>query len=109
MSDCNTVMAVTRAEIKAIIDLAFDYSPGENKQNDVFDIKITSVNTCTPTNGCNLIAPLTNTDCADILHNAWKNCESCPEGFSAFVNEDKLNILKANTMMVVVEMLPLAA
>jgi len=91
-----TVTAGTRTEGRTTVDIAFDYPPNEGNQDDVYDIKLISVGHCTPLNGFNLKSPVANNNCADILHNAWKNCESFPEVFSAFVHGGKLMIIEGN-------------
>jgi len=91
-----TVMTGTRTEGRATVDIAFDYPPSEGNQDDVYDIKLTSVDNCTPLNGFNLNSPVANNECADILHNAWKNCKSFPEVFSAFADGGKLIIIEGS-------------
>ena len=76
ISITQTVMAGERTEGRTSVDIAFDYTPSEGNQDDVYDIKLTSVPNCTPKDGFNLATPVANNNCADILHTAWKNCES---------------------------------
>ena len=72
-----TVMAGQRSEGRGSVDIAFDYPTNEGNQDDVYDITLTSVPNCTPAGGAfNLATPVANNQCADILHNAWKTCES---------------------------------
>lgn len=91
-----TVMAGARAEDRVLADIAFDYPPSVGNRDDVYDIKITSVKNCTPSNGFNLKSPVANNDCAHILYNAWKSCESFPEVFSAFADGGKLMIIEGD-------------
>ena len=75
ISIAQTVMAGERSMDRTTIDVAFDYPPSEGSQDDVYEIKLTSVPDCTPNGGFNLATPVANNQCADILHTAWKNCE----------------------------------
>lgn len=70
-----TIIAGTRTEGRATVDIAYLYPPNMGNQDDVYDIKLTSVDNCTPTNGFNLASPVKDNQCADILHSAWKSCE----------------------------------
>ena len=70
-----TIIAGTRTEGRATVDIAYLYPPDIGNQDDVYDIKLTSVDNCTPTNGFNLASPVKDNQCTDILHSAWKNCE----------------------------------
>jgi hypothetical protein len=76
ISITQTVMAGVRTEGRASLDIAYDYPPSEGNQDDVYDIKLTSVPNCTPQGGFNLATPVANNKCVDILHTAWKNCKS---------------------------------
>lgn len=53
-----------------------EYKPDMGKQDDVYDISVTSVDNCTPSGGFNIPTPVADNQCADILYNAWKNCKS---------------------------------
>ncbi len=75
VNDAHTVMAGTRTYPHGSIDLAFDYT-GNHNDDDVYDIKITSVDKCAANGGYNLAEPVPKFKCYDILYNAWKNCES---------------------------------
>ena len=70
-----TIIAGTRTEGRATVDIAYLYPPNIGNQDDVYDIKLTSVDNCTPTNGFDLASPVKDNQCVDILHRAWKNCE----------------------------------
>lgn len=74
ISIVQAVMAGERSEGRESIDIAFDYSPSEGNQDDVYQINLFSVPNCTPKNGFNLASPVANNNCADILHTAWKSC-----------------------------------
>ena len=71
-----TIIAGTRTEGRATMDLASLYSPSMGSQDNVYDIKLKSVDHCTPKNGFNLASPVKDHQCADLLHRAWKDCES---------------------------------
>ena len=74
VSVVQTVMAGTRLEGLATVDIAFDYPDDEGNQDDVYDITIKSVDECSPAHGNNLAEPVPGSTCEDILNNAWKNC-----------------------------------
>ena len=69
----HTIMAGVYYEL--YFDEAYDYSPDIGNQDNVYDISVTSVPNCTPPNGFNLASPVADTQCADILVNAWKQCK----------------------------------
>lgn len=69
-----TIIAGTKQEGRAIVDIAYVYPESLGNQDDVYDFSLTSVDNCTPVNGFNLASPVANSKCADILHDAWKNC-----------------------------------
>ena len=69
-----TIISGTRTEGLETVDIAYLYT-GDQVEDDVYDIKVTSVPNCTPTGGFNLATPVANNQCADILHSAWKQCE----------------------------------
>jgi hypothetical protein len=71
----HTVIAGDKQEGRSVVNVAYDYPPSMGTQDDVYDITVTSVDNCTPSGGFNLGTPVANNQCADILHNAWKNCE----------------------------------
>jgi hypothetical protein len=71
-----TIIAGTRQEGRAVVDIAYDYLDSMGTQDDVYDFTLQSVDNCTPEQGNNLASPVANSNCADILYNAWKNCES---------------------------------
>ncbi|KAL9025128.1 MAG: hypothetical protein Q9196_006003, partial [Gyalolechia fulgens] len=73
ISITKTIMAGERILGGELVDIAFDYPPSEGNQDDVYDIKLTSVLNCTPKGGFNLATPVANHKCADILHAAWKH------------------------------------
>lgn len=53
-----------------------EYESNMGTQDNVYDISVTSVDNCTPTEGgFNLPTPVADNKCADILHSAWKNCK----------------------------------
>ena len=58
------------------VDSAYPYPPEMGNQDDVYDITLTSVPNCTPSGGFNLATPVANNQCTDILHSAWKQCET---------------------------------
>ena len=70
-----TIIAGTRTLGRTTVDIAYLYAPNMGNQDDVYDIKLTSVGNCTPTNGFNLASPVKDNQCAKILQSAWKNCE----------------------------------
>lgn len=70
-----TVIAGTKQEGWAEVDIAYDYSQSLVKQDDVYDFSLTCENNCTPANGFNLASPVANRNCAAILRDAWKNWE----------------------------------
>lgn len=71
-----TIIAGTRQEGRGVVDIAYDYRDSMGVQDDVYDITLQSVDNCTPEHGFNLASPVANSNCADILYNAWKSCES---------------------------------
>lgn len=71
-----TIIAGTRSMGRATIDMAYPYPPNMGNQDDVYDISLKSVPDCTPEHGFNPASPVKDTQCADILHSAWKNCGS---------------------------------
>lgn len=71
-----TIIAGTKVEGRVVVDIAYDYPKRLGNQDDVYDFSLTSVDNCTPANGFNLASPVANSNCADILHDAWKNCKS---------------------------------
>ena len=71
-----TIIAGEKAEDRATINIAYDYSPSQGNQDDVYDFSLTSVPNCTPISGFNLETPVPNNQCADLLHSAWHQCES---------------------------------
>lgn len=52
-----------------------DYT-GNNKEDDVYEISIFSVEQCKPDDGYNLPEPVPGFKCKDILYRAWKDCKS---------------------------------
>lgn len=75
-----TIGTSVRAISRNTVGIAYEYSNDMMTQDDVYDFSITSVDRCTPLNGFNLPSPVANTNCQDILYNAWKNCKP----FSSF-------------------------
>ena len=75
VNDAHTVMAGIRSIPHGSIDVEFDYT-GNSNEDDVYDIKITSVDKCTANGGYNLAEPVANHKCYDILYTAWRICES---------------------------------
>lgn len=75
VNDAHTVMAGIKSYPHESIDVAFDYT-GNSSEDDVYDIKVTSIDKCTANGGYNLAEPVPNYKCYDILYTAWKNCES---------------------------------
>lgn len=71
-----TIIAGTKQEGRAVMDIAYIYAERLGNQDDVYDFSLTSVDNCTPANGFNLASPVANSNCADILHDAWKKCKS---------------------------------
>lgn len=71
-----TIIAGTRQEGRGVVDIAYVYPESLGNKDDVYDFSLTSVDNCTPANGFNLASPVANSNCADILHDAWKKCES---------------------------------
>ena len=70
-----TIVVGPRQEARGTVNIASLYT-GTQSEDDVYDIKITSVDNCTPNGGYNLATPVANNQCADILHSAWKQCEN---------------------------------
>lgn len=68
----DTIIAGDETEGLVTLDVAFPPSMG--KQDDVYDITVTSVPNCTPDGEYILATPVANNQCADILHSAWKQC-----------------------------------
>lgn len=75
VNDAHTVMAGLKTFPHGSIDIAMDYT-GNSNEDDVYDIKVTSVDKCTPNAGYNLAEPVPNNKCYDILYTAWRSCES---------------------------------
>ena len=71
-----TIIAGAKQMGRGTLDIAYDYTDSLGNQDDVYDFSITSVDNCTPLHGFNLASPVSNSNCADILHDAWKKCES---------------------------------
>ncbi|KAL9602203.1 MAG: hypothetical protein Q9179_002629, partial [Wetmoreana sp. 5 TL-2023] len=68
-----TIIAGTKQVGRAVMDIAYVYPENMGNQDDVYDFSLTSVDNCTPANGFNLASPVAKSNCADILHDAWKN------------------------------------
>lgn len=79
-----TIIAGTKSEGRSTVDIAYLYPPSMGNQDDVYDVKLTSVDNCTPVNGFNLASPVMGNQCADILHSAWSKCEPIPFPASSF-------------------------
>ena len=71
----DTIIAGDKTEGRETVNVAYDYPPSMGNQDDVYDIAVTSVPNCTPNGGYNLATPVANSQCADILHSAWKQCK----------------------------------
>ena len=71
-----TIIAGTKQAGRAVVDIAYVYPESLGNQDDVYDFSLTSVDDCTPANGFNLALPVANSNCADILHDAWQKCKS---------------------------------
>lgn len=69
------VIADTKQEGRAVVDIAYVHPESLGNQDDVYDFSLTSVNNCTPANGFNLASPVANSNCVDIMRETWKNSE----------------------------------
>lgn len=70
-----TIIAGVTPGYRFAVDTVRVYSDKMGNKDDVYDFSLTSVDNCTPVNGFNLPSPVPNSNCADILHDAWKNCQ----------------------------------
>ena len=57
------------------MDVARLYT-GTQNEHDVYDISVKSELSCTPNGGFNPVTPVAGNQCSDIMHSAWKDCES---------------------------------
>lgn len=69
-----TVISGVLTEGKEIVDVARLYT-GTDNEDDVYDIRVKSVDGCSPAGGYNLGTPVADHQCPDLLHSAWKQCE----------------------------------
>ena len=73
-----TVISGEVSQPHGVIDIARLYT-GTDSEDDVYNFAITSVDGCsTDPPGFNLQIPAPNFRCADLMFDAWKNCECCP-------------------------------
>lgn len=71
-----TIIAGTKQVGRNSADVAYVYPEKMGNQDDVYDFSLKSVDNCTPAQGFNLASPVAHSNCVDILHDAWKKCES---------------------------------
>ena len=90
----DTIIAGDKTEGRATVDVAYVYPPSLGNQDDVYDFTVTSVPNCTPDGGYDLATPVANNQCADILHNAWKQCRQFLPALSLRVANGNQVIIK---------------